>query len=82
VANCVIFYNVFAMSQALHELEAEGETVDDAALAALSPYLTAHINRLGRYDLDLMRRPQALDYTLFARPVPPRKPRESVLAVA
>ncbi len=50
VANCVIFYNVFAMSQALQGLEASGAPVSDAVLAALSPYLTAHINRLGRYD--------------------------------
>jgi hypothetical protein len=63
----VIFYNVFAMSQALHELAAEGETVDDVALAALCSDLTAHVNQLGRYDLVLMRRPPALDYTLFAR---------------
>jgi hypothetical protein len=82
VANCVIFYNVFAMSQVLHDLEATGERVEDAALAALSPYLTAHVNRLGRYDIDPTRRPPALNYTLFARPVPPRKPRESALAAA
>ncbi len=93
VANCVIFYNVFAMSQALQGLEASGAPVSDAVLAALSPYLTAHINRLGRYELDrkrralgldygVFRRALGLDYGVFARPVAPRKERAPSLAVA
>jgi TnpA family transposase len=82
VANCVIFYNVFAMSQALQGLEATKAPVSDAVLAALSPYLTSHINRLGRYELDRKRRPLALDYGVFARPVAPRKERAPSLAVA
>lgn len=53
-----------------------------AALAALSPYITAHINRLGRYELNARRRVPVLDYTLFARPVPARLPRTPVAAVA
>ena len=52
----MIFYNVFAMSQVFHEVELGGEAIEDAALAALSPYITAHINRLGRYELDAHRR--------------------------
>jgi TnpA family transposase len=82
VANCVIFSNVFAMSQALQGLEATGESVSDDVLAALSPYLTSHINRLGRYELDRKRRPLALDYEVFARPVAPHKERAPSLAVA
>lgn len=82
VANCVIFYNVFAMSRVFHELELAGEAIEDAALAALSPYITAHINRLGRYELNARRRPPVLDYMLFARPVPARQPRTPVAAVA
>jgi len=82
VANCVIFYTVFAMSQVFHGLELAGEAIEDAALAALSPYITAHINRLGRYELDARRRAPVLDYTLFARPVPARQPRPPVAAVA
>jgi hypothetical protein len=82
VANCVIFYNVFAMSQVFHAVELAGEAIEDAALAALSPYITAHINRLGRYELDSRRRAPVLDYTLFARPVPARQPRTLVAAVA
>lgn len=82
VANCVIFYNVFAMSGVFHELELAGAAIEDGALAALSPYITAHINRLGRYELNTRRRVPVLDYTLFARPVPARQPRTPVAAVA
>jgi hypothetical protein len=53
-------------------LEQEGVVLHDAALAALSPYLTTHINRLGHYEFDPKRQPPALDYTLFTRPAPPR----------
>ncbi len=64
VANCLIFYNVFAMSRLLHDLAQTGQTFSDEVLAALSPYRTHHINRFGRYHLDLTRQPPALDYEI------------------
>jgi TnpA family transposase len=62
VANCIIFYNVCAMTRVLHDLTQEGYSVDEDAVAALSPYLTEHINRFGRYHLDLSRAPTPIDY--------------------
>jgi TnpA family transposase len=82
VANCVIFYNVFVMSQALAELEAKGERVSEEVLAAISPYLTQHVNRLGRYTLNTKRKPAMLNYDIFSRPAPVQKKREGSLAVA
>lgn len=64
VANCLIFYNVVEMSRILNELIQEGYTVEAEAVAALSPYLRDHFNRLGHYSLDLNRRPPAIDYSL------------------
>lgn len=52
----------------LHELQAEGQVLDEAALAALSPYLRQHIDRFGRYQLDLTRRPPTIDYDRFVLP--------------
>lgn len=66
VANCVIFYNVFSLSRVLHDLQREGYPLDAAELAALSPYLRPHINRFGRYDLDLEKRPPELVYDLWS----------------
>lgn len=62
VANCLIFYNVFEMSRILNQLIQEGYTFSDAAIASLSPYLTEHFNRLGRFYLDLERCPPALQF--------------------
>jgi TnpA family transposase len=66
VANCVIFHNVFQLSRLLHDLQQHGEIMEDAAITALSPYLTAHINRFGRYHLDMEQRPPELIYDLLA----------------
>jgi len=82
VANCVIFYNVFAMSHALVDLEGKGEQVSDEVLGAISPYLTQHVNRLGRYVLNTRRRPAALNYDVFTRPAPIKKKSQESFAVA
>ncbi len=65
VANCVIFHNVQAVSQILHTLQQRGEVVAPDAIAALSPYLTEHVNRLGMYTLDLEQTPPVLNYDLL-----------------
>ena len=64
VANCLIFHNVQAQTRILHQLAAEGYPVDEAVLARLSPYLTAHVNRFGQYMLDFYRQVPPPDYTL------------------
>ena len=65
VANCVIFYNVHAVSRLLRSLKEEGYQIEPEVLAALSPYITPHINRFGLYALDMSRQPPTLDYRLF-----------------
>jgi TnpA family transposase len=65
VANCIIFHNVQAMSKILHDLQQEGMTLAPAVLAALSPYLTEHINRFGTYDTDLTWVPPPVDYDVL-----------------
>lgn len=64
VANCVILYNVFHLSRVLGRLQQSGYTLDEAAVAALSPYLMHHINRFGHYPLDMDTRPPELVYDL------------------
>ncbi len=68
VANCVIFYNVHAVSEVLHVLQQEGQVIDAAALAALSPYMQHHIDRFGHYHLDLSQQPPAIEYDRFTLP--------------
>jgi hypothetical protein len=55
-ANCVIFYNVHAVSRLLRSLKGEGYQIEWEVLAALSHYLIQHINRFGLYALDIDNR--------------------------
>ena len=64
VANCLIFYNVHAISKVLEQLNQEGADLDEQAVGALSPYLRQHINRFGQYQLDVMQPPPALNYDI------------------
>ncbi|MBV8614209.1 MAG: Tn3 family transposase [Acetobacteraceae bacterium] len=60
--------NVQAQTRILRQLAEEGEEFDEATLSRLSPYLTEHVNRFGKYTLNLDRDSAALDYTLELRP--------------
>ncbi len=64
VANCLIFYNVCAMTKVLHKMRKEGMPTNVDTLTRLSPYLTGHVNKFGEYRLDLNRQPPPIDYQL------------------
>lgn len=64
VANCLILHNVSEISRILNDLADEGSRFSAAAIAALSPYLTAHINRFGLYSIDEERELYDLDFDL------------------
>jgi hypothetical protein len=70
-ANLLIFHNVVTMTRAMQALIAEGDPIDEEALACLSPYQTEHINRFGRYTLKRDRTPEPLDRVRVWR-MPPR----------
>ncbi|WP_157456640.1 Tn3 family transposase [Carnobacterium maltaromaticum] len=66
VSNCIIFYNVFVISQALERYTKEtGTAISEDVVKELSPYITSHINRFGKYEIDLNRKPTQLNYELF-----------------
>ena len=62
VANCLIFHNLCSLTRLVQDLEQRGESVPEDAIAAISPYLTEHINRFGDYTLNLARKPPQPDY--------------------
>lgn len=64
LANCVIFANTVAITKALVDHRKEGHEVSAEAVMALSPYITAHILRFGRFTLDRTRQPPPLDFDL------------------
>lgn len=51
IANAIIFYNVYHMTDILQNLSLEGYDVKDT-IASLAPYMTSHINRFGKYSID------------------------------
>ncbi|MEV0046908.1 Tn3 family transposase [Nocardia rhamnosiphila] len=65
LANLVIFHNAVDITDVVRELVAEGWTITADQLAALSPYLRAHISRFGAYATDeLTHPPEAFDPAL------------------
>ena len=65
VANCVIFHNVFSISQVLHTLQNERYPLGAEEVASLSPYLRPHINLFGHFPLDMETVPPELVYDLW-----------------
>ncbi|NOT55343.1 MAG: Tn3 family transposase, partial [Deltaproteobacteria bacterium] len=61
-------------TKVLRQLIAEGHPISAEALAHLSPYPTAHINRLGLYSLQFDQVPAPIEYDLplsvFPQPPP------------
>ena len=73
VANLLIFHNLVTMTRVLSNIEGDGPTISEQALATLTPYQTEHINRFGNYMLDLNRTPEPIT-TEFRKPPTPEKP--------
>ncbi|WP_331720547.1 Tn3 family transposase (plasmid) [Streptomyces sp. NBC_00161] len=62
LANLVIFHNTLDIADVVRELQAEGRLVDPLDLAQVSPYLTQHIKRFGKYSThELGLTPDAYD---------------------
>lgn len=51
-------------NEALQKLNQEGAELGEQVVAALSPYVRQHINRFGRYQLDLTQLPPPLNYEI------------------
>ena len=64
VSNCLIFYNTCMLTHIIEDLISEGYIIEDATLSSLSPFLTNHINRFGKYKLDLERKPIEIKYDI------------------
>lgn len=65
ISNCLIFYNVYSISLILNEYVNEGHELTESMLSSLSPYITQHINRFGKYELDIDRKPEEINYNVL-----------------
>jgi TnpA family transposase len=64
VANCLILHNVCTLTKLLNQLAQDGFDIEDETVAAISPYLTEHVNRFGDYSLNLDRVPSIPSYDI------------------
>ncbi|MGC1295270.1 MAG: hypothetical protein WA869_09525 [Alloacidobacterium sp.] len=66
----------------MKKLDQRGETIPEDAIAAISPYLTEHINRFGDYTLNLDRKPPQPYYglTLNTDRLCPLRPKWPILS--
>lgn len=68
ISNCLIFYNVFALTRVLHDYTQSKKSFNEEVLYDLSPYITAHVNRFGKYGLDPNRHPPTLEFNVPISP--------------
>lgn len=61
VGNLVSLYNTVHMTAILDELAREGIKYTDEDLTFLSPLITEHINRFGKYRVNLAKQPKITD---------------------
>ncbi|MDA8370094.1 MAG: transposase, partial [Nocardiopsaceae bacterium] len=65
LANLVIFHNALDIADVVRDLIAEGWTITAEEIAALSPYIRAHITRFGAYATDVLAiEPEAFNPSL------------------
>jgi hypothetical protein len=53
IANCVMYSTACDITDAANAIAAEGEPVDPADLATISPYITSTVRRFGNWTLNL-----------------------------
>ena len=53
LANCVMYSTACDITDAANDIAAEGERVDPADLATISPYITHTVRRFGNWTLNL-----------------------------
>ena len=71
ITTCPIFHNLSSLTRQVKTPEERGESMSEDAIAAISPYLTEHINRFGDYTLNLARKPPQPDYGYTLRRATP-----------
>lgn len=64
VANAVIFHNVVEQSRIIKSLIRSGWKITPEDVAALSPYVTAHVKRFGDYLIDVEALPEPYEIEL------------------
>ena len=66
VANVIMLHNVIDLTKVLNQMVASRHKVTEPLVQRLSPYMTEHIKRFGRYVLDMDTVPEPLEIPKLA----------------
>ena len=64
VSSLVIIHNVDSMTKILKQLKMEGKEISKEILESMSPFKTDHINRFGKYILNIANRPSPMQFSM------------------
>jgi TnpA family transposase len=64
LANILIFHTVVHQTKAVNKLRLEGMDIPGEVLSGFSPYWRDHLNRFGRFTLDMGQESTEIDYDL------------------
>ena len=56
VLNCIAVWNTLAIQGIVEKLRAEGDEISFDQLAHLTPTMTHHIDLIGKFNINLLRR--------------------------
>ncbi|MBI3027530.1 Tn3 family transposase [Candidatus Woesearchaeota archaeon] len=56
VCNVVAYWNAKKISEAVQRLREKGENMKDDDIRFITPLITSHINRFGKFEFDLEKR--------------------------
>lgn len=65
LANTLIFHTVVHQTKAINKLRKDGIEIPNEILSGFSPYWRDHINRFGKFTLDMGRQAAKIDYGLL-----------------
>lgn len=66
LANMLIFHTVVHQTKVVNKLRQEGMEIPDEVLSGFSPYWRDHLNRFGKFTLDMGRDTGNIDYDLVS----------------
>ena len=60
VCNVVAYWNARKISEAVEYLKEQGENIKDEDIKFITPLITSHINRFGKFDFDMEKRKHSM----------------------
>jgi len=66
LANMLIFHTVVYQTKGINTLRSQGVDIPDDILAGISPYWSEHLNRFGKFELNIEQPASEIEYSLIS----------------